>query len=119
MVFWAALIPTIITTFCLYYLIFGMLAMQFGFPEVIAYHIIPAAKKVTFILLTSAPIAILLILLIAYKITHTIIGPFDRIIRELGEYVEGRRKGILTVRKDDKFEPLVNRINKLLTKLNK
>jgi len=91
-----------------------MIATQFGFPEVIAYHIIPAAKKVTIILLISAPAAIASIIFFAYKITHKIIGPFDRILRELDELLENRKKGPIIVRKTDKFWPLVERINKLL-----
>jgi len=92
------------------------MAMQLGFPEVIAYHIIPAAKKVTIILFLSAPLAILMILLIAYKITHKVIGPFDRIIYELDERIGGRKKGYISLRKNDRFQPLIDRINKLLDK---
>jgi len=93
------------------------MATQFGFPEIIAYHIIPAAKKVTIILFLSAPAAILMILFIAYKITHKVIGPFDRIIQELDKRIKGEKKGYISLRKNDRFQPLVDRINKLLDKI--
>ena len=113
----ASLLPAIIVTICLYYLIFSVTASQFAIPEVIAYNLIPAAKRVTIIILISAPILITTIMIFAHKITHKIIGPFDRIVRELDECIDGRRVGPIVIRKTDKFLPLVERINKLLDKL--
>jgi len=116
LVFSASFIPTILLTFSLYYLIFNITAAQIAFPEAIAYNIIPASKKVISVLLVSIPLFILLILIIAYKITHRIIGPFDRILRELDKCIEGTRKGHIKLREKDKFLPLTERINKLLDK---
>ncbi len=116
LVFLAALVPTIIVTFSLYYLIFNVTASQMFFPEAIVYNIIPAAKKVLSILAIALPIFILIILTLAYKTTHAIIGPFDRILRELDKYIEGTRKGYIKLRKKDKLFPLVEKINKLLDK---
>jgi len=119
LVFFAAFLPAAIVAFCLYYLIFGVIAAQFTIPEVIAYNIVPAAKKVTAILLVAAPATIAIILFFTYKITHTIVGPLNRITRELNEHVEGRRRGHICVRETDKFWPLVEKINKLLDKFEK
>ncbi len=118
-VFAAALLPTIVAAFGLYYLIFGIIALQLGIPEAIAYDIIPAAKKVLAILSITVPIIILAILFFAHKVTHAIIGPFDRLVRELGECIEGKRQGHIVIRKNDKFWPLVEKINKLLDKLKR
>lgn len=115
----ASILPTITITIILYYLIFSVTANQIGIPEAIAYNIIPAAKKVTIILLSITPILTLTILLFAYKITHEIIGPFDRIIKELDEYIDGEKQNCIAIRKTDKFSPLVERINKLLDRLRK
>jgi len=115
----ASLLPAIVVTICLYYLIFSVTASQFAIPEVIAYNLIPAAKRVTIIIVVSAPIIISTIMIFAHKITHKIIGPFNRIIRELDEYIEGKKVGRIVIRKTDKFLPLVERINKLLDKLKK
>ena len=116
-IFLAAFLPAGVVAVCLYYLIFGVTAEQFAIPEVIAYNIIPASRKVTTILAVAGPITILAILLAAHKITHRIVGPFDRIVRELGECAEGKKKSHITVRKGDKFQPLTDKINKLLDKL--
>ena len=87
-------------------------------PEAIAYNLLPAAKKVLFILAFAVPLSILVILLIAHNITHKIVGPFDRIVRELGERIENRKKGHIHIRVKDKFKPLVDKINQLLDKLS-
>ena len=119
LVFLASLLPVTIATVCLYYLIFGVTAMQIAIPENIVYNIIPAAQKVTIILFIAAPISILTILFLANSITHSIVGSFDRIVRELGEHVKGTRKGHIIIREKDKFLPLVHEINLLLDKLEK
>ena len=113
----ASLIPAVIATILLYYLIFSITADQMVVPEAIAYNLLPAAKKVLFILAFAVPLSILVILLIAHNITHKIVGPFDRIVRELDERIKGENRNHITVRKGDKFKPLVDNINKLLDKI--
>ena len=115
-IFLAAFLPAGVVAVTLYYLIFGITAEQMGIPEAIAYNIIPASRRVTTILALAAPGTILVILLLAHKITHRIVGPFDRIVRELGECAKGKKKDSIVVRKGDKFKPLVDNINKLLNK---
>ncbi len=113
----AALLPATIVTVCLYYLIFGITSVEAGFPEAIASIIMPAAKRVTGILLLTAPLIIAIILIFAYKITHRIVGPFDRIVYELAAHIKDRRKGgYIKIRKSDKFHKLVEQINHLLDK---
>ena len=59
---------------------------------------------------------IFIILWVYYK-TNKIIGPHERIIRELDETIAGKRKGSLTVRQDDHmFGELVERINTIIEK---
>jgi len=117
LVFLAALLPASIVMVLLYYLIFNITAEQMVIPEAIAYNLLPAAKRVIVILLFAAPLCIAAILIFAYNISHRIIGPFDRIVKELGECVEGKKKNHILVRKNDKFKPLVDKINKLLDRL--
>ena len=112
----AALLPCFIVTIALYYLIFSVMSGQLGIPEAIAYNIIPAARKVSLYLILAAPASVFVILLLAYRITYRIIGPFDRIVRELDECVKGKKLDHIVIRKKDKFQPLVNNINKLIDK---
>jgi len=115
----AAFLPMIFMTVVLYFLIFNITAEQIGMPEMIAYHVLPAAKKVMSILLLTAPVVAAVILYFVHKITHQIIGPFDRIVRELNERVIDTKKGHIIIRNTDKFWPLVEKINKLIDKLER
>lgn len=112
----ATLLPCFIVTIALYYLIFNVIATQMAIPEAIVYHLLPAAKKISLILLLVAPAAVFVILLVAYNITHRILGPYDRIVRELDECAAGKKQGHIIIRKKDKFKPLVDGINKLIDK---
>jgi hypothetical protein len=112
----ATLMPCFIVTIALYYIIFNVTAAQIAIPEAIAYNIIPAAKKVSLILILAAPAVVFLILLVAYNITHRLVGPYDRIVRELDECATGKKQGHIVIRKKDKFKPLVDGINKLIDK---
>jgi hypothetical protein len=65
-------------------------------------------------------IALMLICIISwsYYIANKIVGPHDRIVRELDEVLEGKKTDVLTVRQDDKmFSELLERINKLIKKI--
>lgn len=115
----ATLVPCFIITIALYYLIFNIIASQLAIPEAIAYNIIPAARKVSLILSLAAPISVFIILVLAYRITHRIIGPFDRIVRELDECAKGKKLDHIVIRKGDKFKPLVDGINKLIDNFRK
>ncbi|MBF0216239.1 MAG: hypothetical protein HQL30_04510 [Candidatus Omnitrophica bacterium] len=114
----SSLAPTVLVTISLYFLIFGITANQIGIPESIAYNVLPAAQKVVVVLAIAMPILILTILFFAHKISHMIVGPFDRIVRELGECVTGTKKTHIYLRDNDKFWPMVSAINKLLDKAN-
>ena len=112
----AAVWPTLITAVFLYYLIFYITTEQIGIPEAVAANVIPAAKRVSGILWVLVPIIICAILFIAFKMTHRIMGPFDRIVRELDELIAGSKTTPIKIRDDDKFCPMVDRINTLLQK---
>ena len=113
----ASIIPMLVTAVILFYLIFYIIAEQFVFPEAIAYNIIPAAQKVLAILLVVMPLTILIILKFAHKITYRIVGPFDRIVRELGDCIDGKKKDHIILRNKDKFQQMVDKINILLDML--
>jgi len=64
-------------------------------------------------------ISLILICIISwtYYVVNKIVGPHDRIIKELEEVIEGKKTDALTVRKDDKmFAELLDKINKLIEK---
>jgi len=61
--------------------------------------------------------AFLFLIYWAHKIANRILGPHDRIVRELDQVLAGKRRQELKVRPgDDLFESLLHRINKLISR---
>ena len=64
-------------------------------------------------------ISFILIFLVfwTYFMSNKLVGPYDRIVRELDEVLTGKRKGPIQARQgDEMFEGLLKRINSFLTK---
>jgi hypothetical protein len=116
-VFFSVLIPVAITSACLYYLIFNVVANEIVFPEAIASSLIPAAKKVIVIVLVLVPFSLLLTFWWAYHVSHKFAGPLCRLYRELDERIEGKTKAHIRFRKGDYLQELADKINAILNKL--
>lgn len=112
----AAIIPTLIVSICLYYLIFNLMAWQLGIPETIAYNLIPVARKVNLIVIIALPITLWIIWLIALELSHRIAGPLYRLEKDLDERISAKKSGPIQVRKKDELRPLAEKIDKLLNK---
>ena len=111
------ILPTLIIGGCLYYVIFNLMAEQLGIPEVVAYHLLPVVKKVNLVLTVSLPIVFIILFSIGIVLSRNLVGPIERLERELGEIVSGRPSKRLQLRKKDRLKPLVDDINILLDKL--
>ena len=86
------------------------IAKMFSFDTVQIQQAIPYFLMIIIVML-------IFIILWAYYKTNKIIGPHDRIIRELDEIIVGKRKSPLTVRHDDDmFGELLERINTIIEK---
>ncbi len=116
LIFLVALLPTLIVSLCLYFLVFSVIGEDFILPFNIDPLII--AEQVSIILLFLAPGSIAIILMVVYKQTHKLIGSFDRILRELDGVIKGEKKDHIKIRQTDKFWPLISRINALIDKLH-
>ncbi|MFH1645841.1 MAG: hypothetical protein ABIB11_05405 [Candidatus Omnitrophota bacterium] len=110
----AVAIPALIVSIALYSLIFSITAWQIGFPEQIAMTLLPALKQVNFAVVGALPICIVLILIWAVVISHRIVGPVDRLSREVGEIAAGKKQGPIKLRKKDALYELAENINKLI-----
>ncbi|MCX5701975.1 MAG: hypothetical protein NTW64_03225 [Candidatus Omnitrophica bacterium] len=118
LLFMASLIPTLAVTAYLYHLILTVIALKID-ERVLQYNLVFAVNKATLILIITAPVIILGMLLFTNGLTHSIVGPFDRLIDELDKHIEGKKEGGISIRRNDKFRPLVDKINKLLDRLKK
>jgi hypothetical protein len=114
LVFLAAVVPAAIVSVCLYYLIFNMLAWQLGIPEIIAYNLVPVARKVNIILLASLPVALFFIWFAALELSHRIAGPIYRLEKELTDRLEGKKTGPIQLREKDELKQLADKINNLM-----
>jgi len=116
LVFVAMIVPAGIIAFCLYYLIFNLLAWQLGIPENVAYNLLPVAHRVNLIILIALPITLLVIWRIALELSHRIAGPLYRLEKELDERLVFDKKGPIQVRQKDELSSLAKKINKLIAK---
>ncbi len=114
LVFLAMAVPLLVTAVGMFYFIFYIMADEVAMPEAIAATVIPAAERVLSALIAVLPVVMLVILWVAHRMTHRIVGPFDRIVRELEQTVKGERQGPIRIRPGDRFVPLVDLINRLM-----
>lgn len=63
------------------------------------------------------PILISCLLFVAFSVTDRIVGPVDRLVRELDERLHATASGPLRIREDDALVPLVDKINQLLARV--
>jgi len=63
--------------------------------------------------------ALVVVGVIVYYISSRILGPYERIVRELDEIIAGKHQHVLSVRrKDEMFADLLKRINALIKKIS-
>jgi len=114
------ILPTLIISGCLYYVIFNLMAEQLGIPEVIAYHLLPVVKNVNVILLIALPVLFTALFSIGVILTRRFVGPIERLENELKEIsISGDKSRRLQLRKGDALTTLVERINGLLDSVNR
>ena|SRR3989338_3570426 len=115
----AMLVPTLLIGFCLYNLIFNLLAKQMVFPEAIMANLVPVIDRVNAFLMFALPIAVLIILWFALVISHRFAGPIERLEGDLDQILAGDYTHRVRVRKRDDLMGVTKRINALLHLLRK
>lgn len=119
LVFFSTIIPMAIAVVCLYYFTFYVITWEVGFPDVLAYSIIPAARKVALIAITGFAFSVLLLWLWALKVSHRLAGPLERLCRELDARISDKEKGFIYFRRKDYLAVLAGRINSLLERIKR
>jgi hypothetical protein len=114
LVFFAAVIPTVVVGICMYYLIFHMFAWQIAFPEAIAYILMPVLNRVNKAMLVLLPVILAVLWFVALELSHRMAGPIFRIEKELDRRIKGEKVGPLKLRKNDELHSLAEKINQLL-----
>lgn len=117
LVFFSTVVPMLIAVICLYYLMFNVIAAEIGIPEAIGYTLIPAAKRTAIIAIVGFLFSVAFLWMWALRVTHRLVGPMDRLCKELDERIAGKKKGYIYFRKKDYLAMVVGRINALLERM--
>ena len=114
-----ALLPAVVVAIINYSYILHISNFYLESSNIEPYRVIAALDRATMMLLLFTPLTTILILIVVHRVVCRTVGPFERIIKELEQRIEGEKSGPLSVRRDDKFVPLVAKINELLEKIPK
>ncbi|MBF0385310.1 MAG: hypothetical protein HQL27_05510 [Candidatus Omnitrophica bacterium] len=110
----ACFVAAFMTFFCLEYYLASLTNTGI---MILNYDVTAFEWAIPSLLLGVAGLLVFIIFWVFY-LSNKVVGPFDRITRELDEVIVGQRKGPLTARKGDTmFEELLKRINTLLEKI--
>ena len=112
-------IPLVFLLAGLYYLIYYSVFSQMLIPEAIAVTLLPAMKKVNFIVAIAVPAALFFILRRALVYSNRIVGPIPRLERELDKVIAGDYSIRIKARDKDELSGFVNKVNILLEELEK
>ncbi len=115
----AMLAPTLVIGFCLYHVVFYLLAKQIAFPEAIMANVVPVLDKVNALLAISLPIIAVTILIFAVAISHRFGGPIERLEEDLDRILEGDYQHKIYMRKRDDLKGVATRINALVARIKK
>ncbi len=115
----AMLAPTLVIGFCLYHLLFYLLARQIAFPEAIMANLVPVLDKVNSLLAVTMPIIVVSILIFAVVISHRFAGPLERLEKDLDRILEGDYEHKIYMRKKDDLRGVAVRINTLVSRIKK
>jgi len=111
----STLVPSLILTGCLYFIVLTLVAEELALPESVYSILIPVFWRINLTLLVGLPAVILLIAILALKISHRFAGPIERLEKELDEIIRGAHRRPIQVRTKDDLKGLADRINKLIT----
>ena len=107
----AMLGPMLLLGYCLYHLVFNLLAKEMVFPEAIMTNISPVIDEVNSLLVLILPGIILIIIFLALVISHRFAGPIERLENDLDEIIAGDYERKIHVRKRDDLAGIAQRIN--------
>ncbi len=111
------LFPTLLVGYCLYHVVFSMLANQMAFPEAIAANLVPVIERVNGILAIALPALLLMLIWLGLLISHRFAGPVERMEADLDRILAGDLKHRVRVRKTDDLRAIAEKINDLVAKL--
>lgn len=113
----AILLPTLLVGYCLYHVVFTLLANQMAFPEAIASNLTPVVERMNRILIISLPILVLTLAWLGLVVSHRFAGPIERMETDLDKILSGDLRHRMRVRKNDDLAGIAEKINQLVAKI--
>ncbi len=113
------IVPLIILMAGLYYIMYYSMFTHMLIPEAVTATLLPAMKKVNFVLLATLPVTLFLIIRAALVDSNRVVGPVSRLERELDMILAGDRSVRLNIRAKDDLKPIVDRMNRVLDTISK
>lgn len=113
----SSLVPVFFVGSFFYALLFKIISDQSSTPGFVATSMDPTIRKTTILIVLACVPLLLLLTIWSIIFSHRLIGPLNRLKRELDSMVEKKDlTARLGVRKYDYIKPLVESINRLLDK---
>ncbi len=109
-------LPSIIISGCLYFLIFSLLAEELALPEGVFEVLLPVFSRINVILVIFLPLVFAAIVLVALKLSNRFAGPIERLECDLDEILSGNREKRLAVRSKDDLVGVIERVNRILNR---
>jgi len=112
----AMVLPSLLLSGCLYFLIFSLMAEQLALPDGVFEVLMPVFNKINVIMLIGLPFVFGIIVLAALKLSNRFAGPIDRLERDLDDILEGDIGKKLIVRDKDDLVSIMHKINRVITR---
>lgn len=113
-VVFAMVAPALVVGFCLYHLVFFLMARQMAFPEAVLANLVPVIGRVNLILIAALPPLAVVILGLAVFVSHRFAGPIERLERELDAIASGEEWHRIRLRESDDLSGVAQRVNRIL-----
>ncbi len=117
LVFWSSLISIVISSITIYLMTFVIIASEMPDKAFITFNVVPAAGKSAVVLVLLMILWLMLIIAIAQRVSNKLVGPIDRLYRELDEIGKLGIKKHIHFRKGDDLTELASKINRIVDRV--
>ncbi len=108
------LVPSVFIGICMYYFMFMIVSQGMGARGPIAYNLFPLLQKVNLIMSGGLFFILIVFLMIGVYISQKLIGPVERIKKDLKQIADGDMNHRIRMRKSDDFAFIAESVNKIL-----
>lgn len=115
----SVLIPTLLTFTSLFHIIHSIVLEAQVNNELVYTALLLLGRKIYVVLFVGFVFITILLLNWGLIFTHRIVGPIYRLERELDNVISGKKISKIRFRKNDAFKSLAEKVNTIITRLQK